>query len=228
MTIQDIYTNDKFIDNIDKVTLAWYILIFIIIIYVFSKLFIQLNIVFGTLIAFIIIIYLYNDYNIKKTNDSNIKEHKKNMIMPKPKIAGNNNDIINYLFSIQDFYSYNPQAYILMIEHIDHFFDIYNETLDDNSLAGINYNTLTDIKRNALNDLQSIIYKMPLNLQHDKKLSDAISMLNIIFEKYLKNVKNIYDNVLYKNGYNTKTVLIPTGPKASNTYDDDMYTYEYY
>jgi hypothetical protein len=221
-------TEGILIDSIDKVTLFWYIVIFIVILFIFSRMSININIIFGFALAYMLIVYLYNDY--KRVNNDTVKllENKKSLLFPKPIESLEHTDIVNFLFSIQDFYIYNPQAYADMIETIDLFFSIYNETYNNHKMAGRNYLLLIEKKRNALNSLQSIINNMPRNSQYDKKLSDAIYVLESMLNKYIDDIKKLYDNELYESGYTTKTVLINKGPYGYNIYDDKLYTYDFY
>jgi hypothetical protein len=196
------------INDIDSVTLFWYIIIFFATIYAFSRIEIKLSVVYGTFIV-ILVLYALNDNYVKTKNTINDMLHtKNNTISPKPERIGNYNDIVNCLFSIQDLYVYNPQAYEDMIQYIDDFFVYYEEVLNNNSLAGVHYEVLNDRRRLILNSLQSIIYNLPVNVQYTKKLNDSVTIINQLLQKYLYNIKKINDNNIYKNGYTTHTKII--------------------
>ena len=228
--------NDKFklkgniASTIDNTTLFWYITIFIIILYVFSLLQLNLNNILGFIIGIIIILYLYNDYIRHKTDEITLLNEKKSLIVPSLTYSIDNKDIVNFLFSIQDYYTYNPSAYDEMVSYIDYFFLIYNNVQYDNKSSSIYYNMLIDQKRNALNALQSILFNIPRNVDYDKKLNNAQYMLNIILNKYCKNIKDIYDLYLYENGYDNKMITLTSinGPVAKNIYDDTIHSYVYH
>ena len=202
----------RYYNNIDNVTLFWYVVIFILIIFIFSNKNIGLNVVFGTIIAMIVIHTMYSDYT--KTQLM-IEEHnttKKNLIVPNPIKSIKYEQIVNFLFSIQDLYDYNPQSYEDMIEHIDYFFNMYEEVLVNNRSAGYNYQLMNDQKKNILNSLQAIIYKMPINTEYDQKLENAVGTLRNILNGYLDKVNYFYKNDIYINGYNINTKIIHKGP----------------
>jgi hypothetical protein len=177
-----------------------------------------LNILVGMIMVFGILFVLYNDYstvqnNVKKElfNQNNVKKElfnqKVNLIYPhrfmplvtNPKKSIEHIDLINFLFSIQDLYIYNPQAYEDMTEHIDYILRLYDEVIDDTGLAGSNYHLIQDQKNNALNSLQSI-------------LKNATTILEKILNEYMNKTYIIYERNLYENGYTANTRTIETGP----------------
>lgn len=219
--------NNLIIDTIDKTTLFWYIVLFCFILFVFSKLTIKLNIILGFSIGIILILYLYRDYDATKIKSDEESELKKTLIIPKPLYAIEHDEIIDYLFSIQDLYIYNPREYEDLIEHLDQFFLIYNEINVNNELVIANYETLVNIKRSTLNSLQSIL-NMVLYVERDNKLNKAVENLNILLNIYLTKVKKIHDNYIYTHGYDKNTKLIHTGPIPYNTYENTPYTFDIY
>ncbi len=145
------------IDKLDNKTIFWYSIVFCIILLFFSKFTVGLNIVFGFFIGFIIILYLYYNHMKLKEEQNKIILNERQILTPQPDNAMKYNNIVDFLFSIQDLYIYNPQAYEDMIEIIDQFFKLYEESNNDNSLAGMNYYQMIIEKNNAMNSLQSII-----------------------------------------------------------------------
>lgn len=220
--------NDRIINKIDKVTLFWYIVIIITIIFIFSKFDIKLNIVLGTLIAGVLILYLYNDYQIINKQTVELIADKEKLINPKPEKAFKYKRMVNYLFTIQDFFVYNPQVYEDFIENINRFFYVYEEIMVNNSSASSNYPILIDNKRGALNALQSITLILPPDVKYDIKLDTAVRELDVLLNFYLDEIKDIYNTQLYENGYDIKTKLLDNGPSPYNTYNDKYYTAELY
>lgn len=207
--------------NVDNTTLFWYIAITMLTVYAFSRIDIKLNVVYGTFLVVVILYFLNNEYSRSKNTINDMLELKKNIILPKTKNLSKYNEIINLLFSVQDFYVYNAQAYEDMVESLDMFFLHYEEVIYNNDFAGKHYDILNDKKRFALNSLHSIIYDFPANLNYKKKLNKAIGTLNDILSYYLNNVKLINDNNIYKYGYNTDTHLITNSNIVPyNTFDN--------
>jgi hypothetical protein len=189
---------------------------------------IELNIVYGTMIG-LLVIYLYYTTQVRNEENLNIlSKQKEDLLFPKPikTIEFNHKDMINFLFSIQDFYQNNPQAYEDMIENIDQFFVLYNEIIINPELANQNYQNLVDLKRSILNSLQSIIINLLPNVQRDNKLQESVVVLNNILNKYLSDIKKLHENLIYKNGYNMRTTLINTGPDSYNTFDNSEFSYD--
>lgn len=192
----------------------------------------------GFLLILIIIsicIYFYNDIiidNIQK----HINETKKNFIQSSISHSNdhliNRNDIIKFLFSIQDMYHYNPIQYEIMTKNINQFFEYMDISLIDRKNIYFNYDHMTTNKRNALNALSSLIFSVPSH--HDtiirNKINKANSILDDIMKKYIDQMSFLVDEYTYKNGYNTDTKIINYGPKPYNEYTDifGKYSYEIY
>lgn len=196
------------INNTDVVTLFWYTVILIGTIYAFSRIDIKLSVVYGTFIVLIVLYFLNTEYVNTKNTINDILKIKNDSILPKTERLVNYNDIVNFLFSIQDFYIYNPQAYEDMVQSLDIFFMFYEEVINNNELAGEHYDILNDKRRLALNSLQSLIYNFPVHVGYTHKLNKSVDILNAILQTYLNNVRLINDNNIYKNGYNMTTKLI--------------------
>jgi hypothetical protein len=180
---------------------------------------------FGVGIAMIVIWFLsVNDEKID-SDKVLLQKEKLNLIQPLPR--NSKEEIINFLFSIQDFYEYNPMAYENMVKDIDQFFDRYNEILKDKSLAGVSYELMTESKREIVNSLHSIIYKLPPNYDYDKKLEHAIKAITNILQKYLDNIEHINNEFIYDNGIkNTSKFVRKTKVQPINLYNEEMTTYE--
>ncbi len=216
----NIITNEN-----NKTNIFWYTVMFIIIMYYFTTLEIGTNFVFGFVFAIIVIYILTYNNKQEQFNNEVLQEKKVNIIQPHPKNA--NKEIVNYLFSIQDFYSYNPQAYEDMVESIDQFFDRYEETLKDPSLAGVNYELMYSLQNSAINSLHSIIFGLEPNRKYDKKLEQAMKVLRNIFGKYLDTVIYINNKYNYDSGiHNTSKIISKTKVQPSNLYDDELISYE--
>lgn len=202
--------------------LFWYFVIFILILCTFSQVNIGTNFIFGSLVGLFVIVLLY----LYDKKEQMIENKKKEFIRPLPK--NSKKEIISFLFSIQDFYEYNPIAYENMVEGLDQFFDRYNEILKDVSLAGISYENLIEEKRHVINSLHSIIFKLPSNRKYDKKLENAIKSIEYFLQIYLDNVEKINNEYIYNKGIiNTSKFIKKTKVQPINFYtDEDFSSYE--
>ena len=97
-----------FVESFNNKTLFRNIIIILIFIYFFRKLSIGLNIILGIAFAMICIVYLYEkETKVIEIEKEQYKE-KLESINPTPINIDSNKDLINFLFSVQAFYVYNP------------------------------------------------------------------------------------------------------------------------
>lgn len=205
--------------------LFWYCIVFIVVVYFISNINTDLNFIFGVGCGIAIIWLLMHNNRQAEIKQNEIEEKKINAIRPFPKNAGN--DVLNYLFSIQDFYEYNPQAYEDMVEQIDQFFERYDETTKDNSLAGVNYELMKSYQANIINSLHSIIFKLIPNKQYDKKLEHAIKAIRQILDGYLDKIIYINNKYIFNTGIkNTTKFISKSTVQPINMYDDEFATYQ--
>jgi len=215
--------------TLDNKTLFFYVVIFIFIIFAFSTINLGLNMVYGTVVAYFIIYYLYHNYTKKQETENKTKSFQEANLLPKPEIFQNYQDITKFLFSIQDFYIYNPQAYEDMTENLSNFFRTFEETLNNPTQSGINYGLMKTYGKNATNSLHSIIFNLPNDTQYTRKLNEAIIIIQEILDKYLIKIIDLQKKNLYENGYNVGTKLINNEIAPYNTFDNgakSMYSFD--
>lgn len=206
---------------LDNKTFFYYILIIIGIIFAFSTTNIGLNIIFGTIIAFCTIYYLYNNYKEKQETENKTKSFQEANLLPKPQIFSNHPDIVKYLFSIQDFYIYNPQAYEEMTDYLSIFFRTYKEATENNKEASIDHGLMITYKRGAVNALHSIVFSLPDTSGYTNKLNEAIVILQEILDEYLNKTEKLHKEYLFNNGYNIHTKLIQKGELPYNFFENN-------
>lgn len=198
------------ITNIDNDTLFWYVSIFVLITFAFSQLKISMSTLYGTIISFVTIHLLYTTYNISKTNNKIMSDQKKDLIIPHSENINSDEKLVNLLFNMQDFYSYNPQAYENAISDLDKFLNYYSQVKNFPETAGTYFDNMNDLRRNILNEIHSIIYKLPQNVQYTEKLNKSISIINDVLFDYLDKVKYINDKYIFENGYSYNSKQIHT------------------
>jgi hypothetical protein len=211
---------------LDNKTFFYYILIIIGIIFAFSTTNIGLNIVFGTIIASFVVYYLYNNYKEKQETENKTKSFQEANLLPKPEIFSDHADMVKYLFSIQDFYIYNPQAYEEMTEYLSLFFRTYKEAKENKKQASINHGLMLTYKSGAINALHSIVHSLPDTTDYTDKLNRAISILQEILNEYLNKTEKMHKEYLFEYGYNNQTKLIHKGELPYNAFGNDKsFTY---
>jgi hypothetical protein len=194
--------------NLDNKTIFFYVIIFIIIVYVFSFLSIGLNLVFGVLVAIFILYFLYTNYGEMDYEERQAIKAQHDLLLPDPGVARKYDDIVRYLFSIQDMYVNNADAYTELTNGLDNFFRIYENTLVNPQYAGRNYELMRDQKRKSMNALHSLVHTVPVTVHHVAKIEDAMKIMKEILQKYLDNAERIHKLFIYETGYNCDVKLI--------------------
>jgi len=215
--------------TLDNKTLFYYALIGIGIIFAFSTQNIKLNLIFGSVIAYGVIYFLYKDYRAKQEKENKTTAFQESQLLPKPEVFERYADLVKFLFSIQDFYIYNAQAYEEMTESLRFFFQTYEETQNNKRYAGRNYNLMKTYKKNAVNALHSIIHFLPNDVNYTEKLNKAIIVMQQILDKYMDKVERMYDENIYENGYDWYTNVLNKGAEPYNHFDtkyNNYFTYD--
>ena len=221
----------EYIDSWNGEKIFIYVVVFILILWFFIKKKIGMNILVAILIAMFTISYLNyrtvtNAYALNK-----IQNIKKDTILPKlTNETKGHEDIVNFLFSIEDFYMYNPQQYEEMVKYINYFYNLYNVSVIDDQTSSVNYGLMKQYKRDALNALMTIIFSSTDDKRVRDKISASAVVLDDILSHDLDQISYIVDKYVYTNGYNIDTKIIDYGPKAANEYDDMFkpFSYELY
>ena len=108
----------------------------------YKKYDIKLNIIFGLFIS-ICIIYLYQqNSDNQEITQQNIIQEKENSMRLKSEYMKNRIEIKDFIFSIQEIYIYNPQAFEEMDANLNNFFDCYDEIKIDNSVSQERFNDM--------------------------------------------------------------------------------------
>lgn len=220
-----------FIDSFNNKFTFEYLVIIIIILAFFMRVSIKLNIIFGLFIGVVVILYMNGKQTAVNELFEKQMEIKLDAIKPEPyKLKETKNkDIIDFLFSIQDFYVYNQQAYEELIANIESFLTLYEDIFGgDEDLAFYYYQIAESKKNNALNSLQSMIYKLPVDPIITDKFDRAHKRLETILNKYMNQLYDKCTHLIIKNGHNIHTRQINTGPREANHYFDKEFGYQFY
>ena len=217
----------EYVNEIDGSLFFYYIIIFLIFYIFFKNYEIKLNVIVGMIFAFLCIIYINEKNKKTKNDDVNLRQKKAKIIEPEVKKLKKYNDIIDFLFSIQDLYIYNPQAFEEMHHNITNFFIVYEDILKNKKQTNNLYNIADKNMNDSINNLHSIIYNLPENdINVRNKLHVAMDVLEKILNKYLNEIYEYHiDNL--NNGYNVDYKIINTGPKEHNYYGDDITNFNF-
>lgn len=220
----------KIFNDLNNHSLFQYIVIIILFLFFYQSKKIGLNIILALFLAGVTILYIHD----KNTTLLEIeeKEYKQKEHMLNPSIEKidqlQNRDIIDLIFSIQDYYYYNPEAFEEMSDNINNLLTIQEIILKDEPLCEYYYQIAESKKDNALNSLHSIIFNLPNDNITIDKLTRAHKRLETILNKYLNIMYDKCHNKVITEGYNIYKKPIILGPKPANKYFDKQYTYQFY
>lgn len=119
-----------------------------------------------------------------------------------PSTLNNYDDIVNFLYYINDFKQYNEQVYDNVLININDFLTLY----EDHQIADI-YNkklmndVILDTKFKILDNLSSFIYSFNNSPVLRNKLNESINLLNNILNRYLNKLNIIIPDVEPANNY---------------------------
>lgn len=212
--------------SIDKNELFIYGFIFMIIISFISKFNITLSVILGIIIAYYITNHLYQSSQNHDNKQKSLTEKKADNVRPNVEEIKKYTDVTNFLFTIQDFYVYNPPAYEEMVKSIKNFFLIYEESNKIPDTAHKNYSVAELQYNNAVNCLHSIILNANTNRNGDDKISRSVEVLHKILYKYLEEIELIIKKDIKYNGYNTKTKALGEKYKPYNYSEFSKYTFD--
>jgi hypothetical protein len=201
-----------------------YLVIAIILLWIFKQLDISLGILLGLVITYYIVLYINNNYQNDTKYKKDLIAEKYDQIRPKTKKIQNYDDIVDFLFSIQDIYVYNPAVYENIVDSIESFLVVYEETKISQEQSGINYSVLEKQKHDALNALHAMIYNTPTTNDMTIKVERAIEILDNIMNKYLDEIYKINTFNNMRDGMNNKSKILQSHniPKPQNFFKDKI------
>ena len=216
------------IDGINNEILFKYILVILFSIFFFKSKNIGLNVIFAIFIAVVFIAYNYDEINVKREIKEKQQETKQRNIQPTPQHFMDKDDLIDLLYSIQDFYHYNPQSFEELVDNLDSFFRLYTAIKRGSQFCDQYYQIAESKKDNSLNALHSLIFSIPNHKIVTDKFNRAHKRLETIMNYYINELYDVCKRDLLKNGYNVERREINTGPKEFNQYYDKYFSYKFY
>ena len=195
-----------------------YLFIIFIVFFIINKFTIRLNeILFFLISTLLIYFFIKKDYSefIKFTNNKNLQLeflHKlmfnsrfiddanllNNTIRPKDKTNLSylylNPLIVQFYYDIRTLLRYNSSAYIKSILHINNLLALNYESKYGLNRTYLNFETAIIESQSALNELNSVIYKIPSTIVNYKKYNDSLKLLHSLIFEILKDTSDIFKN----------------------------------
>lgn len=202
-----------------------YFIITIFMLVIINKINIKPKYIIALTISFLIIYYMKNEESNNLNDESLLKEEKKKLITPKIDKINDYDDLLNFIFSVQDLNIYNPQTYEEFIINIELFLQIYENTKMDDKFYTQYYHIADQVKNESINKLYSMIYNLSDNIEVRIKLENAVKVLKEILNNYMEELFKICNEKTKKNGYYSRITPLNKGFKPSNLYLNEDYMY---
>lgn len=206
-----------------------YIIIIIITITVINYFNIPIKGFIGLFVGLVIAYIYYNKKNLESSAYNNDLQLKLELIKPSPKLFDKYPELINLFFNIREFYDYNSKAITNCIKNVDSLLQIYSDINIGIKYCDKNVDVIKTLKKDALNDLHSVIFSLENNKILEKKLKKALDELHKILNYFEDNMIDSCNKEIDDHGYtNDKKYLYKNEPKAYNLSINNKDFYEIY
>jgi len=210
----------EFFQQSDSPTIIKYIMITLLFIFIFRSKNIQLNIVIALFFSIIVIVYLHQESQSKDNIKKEVIANQINNITPQPDQFKDKLDLIDFFYSVQDFYRYSPQVYTECIYHLDDFFKTYKIIMTGNKYCNDYYKIAVDQKNKSVNSFHAIIYNLPDDSNLTDKFNRSHKRLETLLTNYLNDLYDKCQERLITHGRDVYTSIILTGPAEYNSKDN--------
>jgi hypothetical protein len=201
------------IDKLPKYYIILYILIVFFIFNFISKMEIRLNAILTFLVSVLILYFLIRsnfyqfsnytkekqlqlDFLHKLIFDENFTYNLKNDFIIKPKIEKTylfmDPLIIEFFYRIREYSQYNISSFVKSLLHCNNILGIMYEAQIGLNRKYLNYETAIFEVKNALNELNSVIYNTPLTEISLDKFKNSITSLHRLLNHHIKDLGNFF------------------------------------
>ncbi len=136
-------------------------------------------------------------------------------------------NINDFIFSVQDFYVFNPEAYEEFVDNTNAMMQLHNTILNERQHANHYYQIMESKKYNAMNSFHSLLHSLPNKKEFTEKFNRALRRLDTLLKEILDSAHDTC--LLYqKHGLDVMKRQINTGPKEYNHYFDKTFTYQFF
>ena len=219
----------NYLISINSKDLFNYLIISLVCLLFANLLNIQLTSIFGIVVGLLLVYIFYNKKTLEVSSYDNQLKIKLELIRPKPMMFDDYPEIIEFFYSIREFYNYNPEAFSKTVQNVDLILKLYKDIQIGIKDCKLNVDIVKEKKTNPLNHLRSIIYNLENNKILERKLKKALNALHKILNNYEKYVINICNKQIKDNGYdNSKSYIHSNGPKPYNPTINDRFFFTLY
>lgn len=167
--------------------------------------------IMGLLLSIGFVYYLHEGKRATSVDLMKTTEIQMEKIVPKPKYFYYDANFIDFAYNMLSYRLFNKQAYKKMIQAIDSFLqiliDIENHDLQN---CAETYEVAVDMKKTALNELQSLIHSIPGDdgMIRSTKLVNAVKTLQLYLQRHLDTMADLCNYRSIKKGWNMYTKRI--------------------
>ena len=155
-----------------------------------------------TLIVFVIYFYYKYQSNVRETNIILHQKSNEKFKNEMPSLLNQHDDIINFLYSINDFKQYNPDVYNELIININDFLTLYKDyQIIREEKKKLMQDVIFDTKAKILDNLSSFIYSFNNSPDLRIKLNNSIDKLNDLLNLYINKLNINIDHINAFNDY---------------------------
>ena len=136
--------------EIDNESIVIYLVIIVICLFFAKMLNVGLSLIFFLFVAFVLCYYIYSRRKLHKITFTEENKIKLELITPHPKHFDDYPDIIDFFYSIREFYYINPTAFYALVNATDNFIVLYENIMTTEMLyCAQNVQVAVDFVRNA-------------------------------------------------------------------------------
>jgi hypothetical protein len=155
-----------------------------------------------TLIVFVIYFYYKYQNNVKETNIILHQKTNEKFKNEMPSLLNKHDDIISFLYFINDFKQYNPDVYNELIININDFLTLYKDyQIIRDEKKKLMQDVIFDTKAKILDNLSSFIYSFNNSPDLRLKLNNSIDKLNDLLNLYINKLNINIDHINAFNDY---------------------------
>lgn len=155
---------------------------------------------------------------ISKQTKNTEMEEKMNYFDYKPEFFHIDTNIIEFFWSIRDFYDYSPILFTYMLKNTDSILKYFEE---EHIMKHLVYKNIKDLKKEILNTLQQFIFVIPKQFEDKLYKSDRVfkQILNKHINKFIKDNNKQFD----ENNYHSLNQFIVKNDEEPYTIDNSNF-----
>jgi hypothetical protein len=192
----------NYIREIDNKSLLFFCTIFLFVFSLVSKIYFTTSSIVGIIVATLVIYFLNERRRTTDFTDMKELEIKLVRITPSPKYFHLDAGIVELVYSIREFRSYNEESFVEMILSIDVFLAIVYQVENDIADCHHAIQVAQSFKKQALNHLMSIIHRTPQSHEAQTKLRKAADSLHFILNNHIDTITTRCNKRMEKEGLN--------------------------